>query len=358
MAKKPSNASENDVHRMPWEERGSETEDSAATKLEGILGSHPEFADDEATDDPVEPESGDEPDEPIEEDEFEEDESDEVEESEEVEDPDDELEEEPDESDDDEETYTVRVDGEEIEVTFDELISGYSRTADYTRKTQALAEERKAFQEEAQSTRAAREQYLQQVAALEGFLQAQMPEEPDWDKLERENPAEFTRQWAAHQRRQRELAQVQEERQRVQTEHYQDVVQAENERLVEAIPEWQDEETAKAEKRALAEYATSTYGFTKQDLESVVDHRIMLILRKAQKYDELTSEGQKNLEGKRKKGSRKKTLKPGGKSSSRRRPKRSKRSRDRQRKARESLAQTGRTDHAAAAIEEMLGEDF
>lgn len=40
-------------------------------------------------------------------------------------------------------SYLVKVDGEEVEVTLDELQKGYSRTQDYTRKTQALAEQRK-----------------------------------------------------------------------------------------------------------------------------------------------------------------------------------------------------------------------
>lgn len=40
------------------------------------------------------------------------------------------------------ETVVVKVDGEEIEVTLDELKAGYSRQSDYTRKTQALAAER------------------------------------------------------------------------------------------------------------------------------------------------------------------------------------------------------------------------
>lgn len=40
-------------------------------------------------------------------------------------------------------TYTVVVDGEEIEVTEEELLQGYSRQRDYTKKTQAIAEERR-----------------------------------------------------------------------------------------------------------------------------------------------------------------------------------------------------------------------
>lgn len=35
--------------------------------------------------------------------------------------------------------YTVKVDGDEVEVTLDELLSGYQRQADYTRKTQEVA---------------------------------------------------------------------------------------------------------------------------------------------------------------------------------------------------------------------------
>ena len=39
--------------------------------------------------------------------------------------------------------FTVKVDGKEVEVTLDELQKGYSRTQDYTRKTQQIAEVRK-----------------------------------------------------------------------------------------------------------------------------------------------------------------------------------------------------------------------
>jgi len=43
-------------------------------------------------------------------------------------------------------SYTVKVDGEEFEVTLDELRNGYQRQADYTRKAQSLAEQRKAYE--------------------------------------------------------------------------------------------------------------------------------------------------------------------------------------------------------------------
>lgn len=77
--------------------------------------------------------------------------------------------EESDESDDevedasDSETYTVKVDGETVEVTLKEALAGYQRQADYTRKMQALAEERKQFEEASEEIGGV----LQQVQALD-----------------------------------------------------------------------------------------------------------------------------------------------------------------------------------------------
>ena len=52
--------------------------------------------------------------------------------------------------------FSVKVDGKEVEVTLDELQKGYSRTQDYTRKTQQIAEARKQTEAELQAVRAER----------------------------------------------------------------------------------------------------------------------------------------------------------------------------------------------------------
>ena len=51
------------------------------------------------------------------------------------------------ESEQEEPTYTVKVDGQELEVTQEELLRGYMRQRDYTQKTQALAEQRRQFEQ-------------------------------------------------------------------------------------------------------------------------------------------------------------------------------------------------------------------
>jgi len=67
--------------------------------------------------------------------------------------------------------FTVKVDGKEVEVTLDELQKGYSRTQDYTRKTQQIAEIRKQVEAETEAVRAERAQYAQMLGALQAQLQ-------------------------------------------------------------------------------------------------------------------------------------------------------------------------------------------
>ena len=74
-------------------------------------------------------------------------------------------------------TYKVKVDNEEVEVTLDELLQGYSRTKDYTKKTQALAETRKAIEAEKSKIEEAkqlRDTYAQRLEVMEQVLTRQM----------------------------------------------------------------------------------------------------------------------------------------------------------------------------------------
>ena len=69
--------------------------------------------------------------------------------------------------------YRVKVDNEELEVDLDELIKGYSRTSDYTKKTQTLAEQRKAVEaERARIEEAAklRDTYAERLQVIEQML--------------------------------------------------------------------------------------------------------------------------------------------------------------------------------------------
>jgi hypothetical protein len=193
------------------------------------------------------------------------------------------------------EKFIVKVDGKEIEVPKEELIRGYQREADYTRKTQKLAEERKLVESEFQQVRGEREQYAQVLGQLQNKLREFEPPEPDWNRLEVENPTEYARQWTSHQRRQQQKFAVQAEQARLQQlyqvesqKQIQNVLAQETAVLKEKIPEWNSPEKAKAEGKALLEYGQNL-GFTEQELNSISDSRALLALHKAWKYDQMMS---------------------------------------------------------------------
>ena len=92
--------------------------------------------------------------------------------------------------------YTIKVDGEELEVGIEELKNGYQRQADYTRKSQALAEQRKET-EQIQSERQKLEQERQMYANGLQMLQEQQSsklqefENVDWTALKTEDPYQY-----------------------------------------------------------------------------------------------------------------------------------------------------------------------
>ena len=193
------------------------------------------------------------------------------------------------------EKFVVKVDGKEIEVPKEELIRGYQREADYTRKTQKLAEERKLVESEFQQVRAEREYTSQLIGQLQNKLQQYEPPEPDWNRLEVEDPTEYARQWTSHQRRQQQKYAIQAEELRIAQlqnadaqRHIQATLAAETARLKEKIPEWNSPEKAKAEGKALLEYG-QILGFSEQELNTITDSRALLALHKAWKYDQMMS---------------------------------------------------------------------
>jgi len=193
------------------------------------------------------------------------------------------------------EKFIVKVDGKEIEVPKEELIRGYQREADYTRKTQKLAEERKLVESEFQQVRAERETYAQVLGQLQQKLQEFEPQEPDWNRLEVEDPTEYARQWTSHQRRQQQKFAVQAEQMRLNQlrevemqKQINTVLAQETAILKEKIPEWTSPEKAKAEGKALLEYGQQL-GFSEQELNTITDSRALLALHKAWKYDQMMS---------------------------------------------------------------------
>jgi len=191
--------------------------------------------------------------------------------------------------------FTVKVDGKEVEVSLEELQKGYSRTQDYTRKTQQIAEVRKHAEAELQAVRAEREQYAHLLGALEAQVQQATQPNIDWERLYQEDPIEWVRQRELMRENQEKSAAIQSEKQRLsqlsqqeQMQQHQMVLQHEQEALVAAIPEWKDSKKAAAEKAMLVQFGQKA-GFSPDELKNVLDHRAVVLLRKAALYDQMVS---------------------------------------------------------------------
>ena len=186
--------------------------------------------------------------------------------------------------------YRVRVDGEEIEVTLDELQKGYSRQADYTRKAQALAEQRRAVEQEIAQARAEREYYQQTLQQLQQQVMTQQEREPDWDQEYDKDPiraARLEREWRVRKEQQ---ARVMQEQQRVALQQQQEqamqmqrLVAEQRQRLPELIPEWQDEQVAAQEREGIRKLLAET-GFTDAEIAQIYDARAVALARDAMRY--------------------------------------------------------------------------
>jgi len=193
--------------------------------------------------------------------------------------------------------YRVKAAGEEKEVTLDELIKSYQLGTDYTKKSQAVAEERKAVEAEKariEEARYLRDQYAERLQVIEQMLN-QQPETENLEYLKETDPIGYAVKVAELSQREKQLAQVQAERQRIAQQQDQErqeqlghVIQAEARKLAEAIPEYADPQKGEIARRELREFGQKL-GFSEQELSGVYDSRQVLTLWKAMQYDKLQS---------------------------------------------------------------------
>jgi hypothetical protein len=190
--------------------------------------------------------------------------------------------------------YKVKASGEEVEVELDELIKGYQQGADYTKKSQALAEQRKALEAERQHleyVKQERQAYAQKLQALDSFL-TQQDQGVNLDVLKETDPIGYAVAVAEQSQREKQLAVVRAEKQRLaqqqQAEHQaslQNHLRQESEKLTSLIPELATPQ-GDAVRKQIRDYAKSV-GWTDQELGQLYDSRAVLTLYNGMKYAQL-----------------------------------------------------------------------
>lgn len=196
--------------------------------------------------------------------------------------------------------YKAKVNGEVQEIPLSELGLGYMRQAAFTQNSMQLADERKAF---SSAVDVKTQELAKQFENVSDYLSVAQQilkrdaENVDWAKLRAEDPGEYSALQADFQRRENEIhslvGQVREEQTKlalVESEKHEaslrEWAESEQRMFFEKRPELNEDS-----KRATFFSGIKTYmannGYSDQDYVFLNDHRNLLTVEKAMKYDQL-----------------------------------------------------------------------
>ena len=207
-------------------------------------------------------------------------------------------------------SYTVKVDGSEMEVTLDELLRGYQREADYTRKTSELSLERSRHNDMMQQSQSEINQKLSKLTELTSAAQQELQNEYsniDFEKLYEDDPVEAARLEHKMRKRAENLQQIQRETQENQMNEFQRYIQEQQAKVATLIPEFADPAKASRMKSDMRTYLTKL-GYNDKEIASVYDSRQVMLIKDAMAFDKLKKS---NVRVTKKVAKAPKVLKPG-----------------------------------------------
>jgi hypothetical protein len=192
----------------------------------------------------------------------------------------------------------TKIDGKQSRVGLDELIKSYQTDGYVTQKSQALAEDKRAFEVLKEQGERIVQQRVAEASAVSQLLEAQLTAEfnaVNWEALRVQAPAEWVakrqelsdRAGQINQLKQRAMGFVGEQMTQQQAkmdEEREARLRHEAESLQSKLPEWMDYEVAAKEQEKLGKFISEAYGFNPSDLDSVEDHRLLLMALDAKKY--------------------------------------------------------------------------
>ena len=200
----------------------------------------------------------------------------------------------------DEQLYEVKVNGETIKVTLEELQSGYAKDSDYRQKTSKLSEERKTLEVERQKildemnvANQKKSEYVQRLEEVVSNFDKPSMSETDLEKLYEEDPTEYvkvqaklTKEREHKNRLKAELESEQQEQQQQYQQKLQTVLKQEQEKLVEKLPVFGDPNKAPKVQNDIKNFLIEQ-GFTNTELQNLTDHRTVLVAYNAMQLNNL-----------------------------------------------------------------------
>ena len=184
--------------------------------------------------------------------------------------------------------HRVKVNGQELEVSLDELKSGYSRDSDYRQKTHSLSLERKNLEEEKSVLR---QTYDTKLRELDELMQSansfiSQGSEVDLKAMYEEDP-QAAAKLDFQMRQQREhLAELRKRSEVVKQQQYNQFLNEQKQLAEQAIPELSNPQKA-SDLKVRMRNTLSDYGFNDQEIGSLADHRFLKVLKDAMDYRNL-----------------------------------------------------------------------
>lgn len=187
---------------------------------------------------------------------------------------------------------TVKVDGRDVTTTLADLKRSYSGQAFIQKGMQENANAKREIQGVYQQLQEERAKIAEFFEQLQSGNTLQEPTEPDPAMLDRD-PIGYMQKWGEYQTakkkydaQQAQFSEVAQQHHEAQQRIMRQQLAEEAERLKAAIPEIADPEKGTRLKQAMTETARKA-GYSDEEIAQVFDHRAILILDKARRWDEL-----------------------------------------------------------------------
>ena len=197
-----------------------------------------------------------------------------------------EIEEETQTATDEPDLHRVKVQGQELEVTLDELKAGYSRDSDYRQKTHTLGLERKDLEGQKQSLRQSYDARLSElndmIATADGLVRQQQGSK-DLGKLYDEDPTSAARLDFQLRQQQRQIDDMKSKARDAYQQQYDEYLATQRELAAAKIPEYSDPNKADHFKNDMRSTLQS-YGFNDAEIGNLADHRMLMVIRDAMSY--------------------------------------------------------------------------
>ena len=184
------------------------------------------------------------------------------------------------------ELHRVKVQGQELEVSLDELKAGYSRDSDYRQKTHTLGMEKRDLESQKNSLRQTYDTRLNElndlISTASQFVEQKQGGQ-DLAKLYQEDPTEAARLDFQLRQERQHIDSLKDKAREAQTRQYESYLETQKELAATKIPEFSDPNKADSFKLNMRN-TLRDYGFNDQEIGSLADHRFLMVAKDAMSF--------------------------------------------------------------------------